>query len=521
MPTGGPKDETPPELINATPANNQKNFSGKTIELDFNEDIKLKDPKEEILITPSVGKETKFIARKKKLTIEPQLPFSENTTYSINFREGVQDLTEGNPAENLRLAFSTGPSIDSLKVFGKVTETFSDKSPDKITVALYESDTFDIYKHTPVYFTKANKKGVYSIENLKAGKYFIYAFDDKNKNLKVDSKTEKFSFLSAPLFLPAEKSDSVILSLIQVDARPLTISAIRSTDKTTRIRLNKQVDSLKINNLKKADGIYSYGENKSEVIIYQAFPKSDSIRIKLTASDSVNQQIDTTFFLKYSVTKTAQETFKTKEINNTYDASKKIFTHTISLSKPILKILYDSIYLQYDSANIKKIKPDQILYDTVTGNITLNLPIEIIIPEKAKKAINPILHYKKGSFISLDNDSTRTTKIEISILNEDETGTLSVKLLTKETNYEVQLYDTQNKMIQKARNVKEYTFKYLKPQEYKIRVHIDTNNNSRWDPGNFKKRTEAEKIIIYKSEEGKTNIPIRANWEVGPLLIEF
>ena len=67
MPTGGPKDETPPELISSIPANNEKNFKGSTIELEFNEDIKLKDPKEEILITPSLGKETKFIAKKKKV----------------------------------------------------------------------------------------------------------------------------------------------------------------------------------------------------------------------------------------------------------------------------------------------------------------------------------------------------------------------------------------------------------------------------------------------------------------------
>jgi len=136
MPTGGPRDKTPPELLISNPANNQLNFTGNTIELDFNEDIKLKDPKEEILIVPSIGKKTLFSVKKTNLMIKPELEWQPNTTYSVNFREGVQDLSEGNPAENLRLAFSTGSVIDSLTINGRVKDSFSEKVPEKITIAL-------------------------------------------------------------------------------------------------------------------------------------------------------------------------------------------------------------------------------------------------------------------------------------------------------------------------------------------------------------------------------------------------
>lgn len=521
MPTGGPKDEIPPELETSSPKNNEKNFNGRTIELSFNEDIKLKDAKEEILITPSMGKETKFVYKKNKVVITPQLPWQENTTYSMNFREGIQDLTEGNPAENLRLAFSTGPTIDSLRIFGKVSLTFSEKNQDKITVAIYEADTFNIFNHTPTYFTKTNKKGVFSIENLKAGNYKIYAFDDKNKNLKVDSKTEKFGFISSTISIPESKQDSVNVSLIQVDARPITISAIRNTDKTTRIRFNKQIDSLKISNLKKSDAIYAYGENKSELIFYQAFPKTDSVRITLSAKDSVSQKIDTTFYLKFSETKTAQESFKTKELVNNYDPLKKTFTHKLSYTKPIAQIIYDSIYLEYDSANTRKITPEQITIDTLNNSITLVTPIELIESEKTKKIINPTLFYKKSALISIDNDSTKTIKADISIPTEEETGVVIIKVTTTEPHYEIQVTDTQDNLVQKITNPKDYTFRYLKPKEYKIRILIDSNNNGKWDAGNFEKGIEPERIIFYKSEEGKTNFPIRANWEYGPLLIKF
>ncbi|MEJ0054532.1 MAG: DUF2141 domain-containing protein [Bacteroidota bacterium] len=65
-----------------------------------------------------------------------------------------------------------------------------------MTVGIYQQDTFDIFTDTARYFTKTDKKGRFSLDNVKNGKYKIYAFDDKNKNLKVESRTERFGFLS-------------------------------------------------------------------------------------------------------------------------------------------------------------------------------------------------------------------------------------------------------------------------------------------------------------------------------------
>jgi uncharacterized protein (DUF2141 family) len=521
MPTGGPKDETPPELISSIPAINEKNFKGNSIELDFNEDIKLKDPKEEILITPSLGKETKFTSKKRKVVIEPELPWTDNTTYNITFREGIQDLTEGNPTDNLRLAFSTGPTIDSLNIYGNVTQTFSDRIPEKITVAIYQADTFNIFNHTPTYFTKTNKKGKFSIENLKAGDYYIYAFDDKNKNLKVDSKTEKFTFQTSKVSLPAEKKDSIDLSLISVDSRRIAISAIRSTDKTTRIRFNKQTDSLKIFNLNKDQGIHFYGENKSELIVYQNFPKQDSIPVRLLATDSVGFRIDTLIYLKYSETKTAQEGFRTKEISAKYNPMNKIFSHKISYNKPITTIQYDSILLTYDSTDVRKIPKENITLDTLQNILTLTTPIETIIPEGEKIPIQPTLTYKKTALITLEEDSSKLILTKVPVITEEESAIVSIKIKTTEPNYEVQIVDRNETIVQSAKNVKEYNFRFLPPDEYKIRVLVDTNNNGKWDAGNFYKKTEPERIVKYVSDEGKKTFPIRANWEYGPLLIEF
>lgn len=519
-PTGGPRDEDPPQLIESNPATNQKNFKGSSLELTFNELIKLKDPKEEILITPSPGKETKFIAKKNKLLIEPQNAWAENTTYSINFREGVQDLNESNPAENLRLAFSTGPIIDSLSISGSVKETFSEKAPDKITVALYQRDTFNIYSHTPTYFTKCDKAGKFSIQNLKSGAYYLYAFDDKNKNLKVDSKTERFGFVVEPLTL-IENIDSTVVSLIAIDARPIQLTSVRHTEKTTRVRYNKGVDSLHVESEKPL--FYTFGDNTNEVIYYHNLNSSDSIKSRLIAIDSLGQKTDTTIFIKRSDTKMAEDGFALKEISENYDYAKRIYTHSLTYNKPVASITPDSIYIQLDSAVNKPIPLENFKIDSIRHTITIQTEqIPIDTSSSSTKAKFPLkLILAKSAFISHTSDTSKRLTKEIKFLKEEETGLVTIKIETDKPDYIIELVTTDDKIYATAKNLKDYTFKFVKAQEYKVRIIIDTNGNGKWDPGNYLTKTEPESVLYYISEEGKYSFPIRANWEYGPLLIKF
>jgi uncharacterized protein (DUF2141 family) len=523
-PTGGPKDEAPPVLISSIPAHNQKNFKGKNIELVFNEEIKLKDPREEILITPSPGKNTKYLARGKKVIIEPEFPWTDSTTYSIAFREGIQDITESNPAEDLRLAFSTGDTIDSLSINGTVALLFSEKIPEKITVALYQSDTFNIFNHTPTYFTKSNKKGQFTLQNLKAGNYYVYAFEDKNKNLKVESKSEKFGYLINPIQTET-KTDSIAIKLITVDARALALTSVRHTIGTSLVRFNKSVDSIKVSLPDSQSAIYTFGDNRTELIFYKNFDKADSVQIQILASDSVNQKLDTTVYLKYTETKMASESFKVKEVNESFDPSTKKFSHTLSYNKLLKQINYDSIYIRIDSATRIPVRIKEFEFDTLTHTIKystfIDIPADSVPKHSKRKSEKPTLVYSKAALISIENDSSSFIQKEIPIVTEETTGMVTLEIETTEKDYFIEILSSDNKLVQSAKNVKTITFKYLKPQDYKIRVHIDRNKNKRWDPGNFNYKTEPEPILFYKSEEGKYTFPIRANWEVGPLVIKF
>src|SRR5664279_1558988 len=51
-PTGGPKDESPPQLIGSIPIENTVNFNKKRIEITFDELIALKNPSDKVIVSP-------------------------------------------------------------------------------------------------------------------------------------------------------------------------------------------------------------------------------------------------------------------------------------------------------------------------------------------------------------------------------------------------------------------------------------------------------------------------------------
>ena len=518
-PQGGPKDVDPPVLVKSFPKNKQTNFKGKIVELTFNEQVKLNNASEEIIITPSPGKVIDFNAKQNKITIEPKENWKENTTYSISFREGVQDVTENNPADTLHLAFSTGPGIDSLTLYGRIRNGITEEIPQKVTVAIYQSDTTDILKHAAIYFTKTDKGGHFKIENLKSGKYFVYAFDDRNKNLKVESTTEKFGFKSEPIILEGKKIDSIIFAIAKADSRPIKINSIRRTEKTTRVTFNKAIVHYKAESNTTTQPINSFGDTKSEIIFFNPSTKSDSLKINLFARDSIDLSLDTTFYIKQSEIRAIKENFKVNISEPIITLETGIFNLKAFFTKPISKIDTDSIYIKIDSINIVRIEENEIQ----TNNTEKTIHIEKKIDKKlfSKEKITPQLFIGKGFIISYENDTSKIEGKPIKILSVEKTATLEIQIKTNQTNLITQLLSESGTVIESIKDLKNYTFKNLDPLTYRIRVIVDKNNNGQWDTTNIHTRTEAEPVYYYKSPEGNSAIKTRENSDIGPLILTF
>lgn len=518
-PMGGPKDTIPPRLIKSSPVPNQKNFNGKSVELTFNEFITLSNPKDEILISPSVGKNVEYKYKKNTVSITPKDGWQDSTTYSIAIREGVKDLTESNPPENLRLAFSTGPSIDSLAITGKVRFALKEGIPEKISIAIFQADTFDIFEDTPTYFTMTNKKGQFSIENIKEGHYKIYAFDDKNKNLKVESRTEKFGFLSEPIAL-TQNVDSLTIRLVSLDTRKPKLNNVRNNGLYTRFAFNKYLDHYSLIAHTKDSIVHSYGKDQTEIILYNPKEIIDSLKIVLSAMDTVKQQIDTTLYIKSIEPNYIPDDFTIQPGKLKYSNTTQEFTHSFQLTKPLSYLNLDSIYIQSDTTHQIRLVTSDLHYDSINKKLSLSKKIP---RDSLFKNPNFKIEFfmRKGSLVSIEGDTSKIYSAPIPYVKPDQTGTLLIQTETQQPHFIIQLTNAGNELIEEIKDTNKYTFQYLPPQNYKIRIIIDSNNNGRWDAGNIFKNEEPEEILFYRTAEKKYEIPIRANWELGPIMLIF
>lgn len=535
-PTGGPQDSIPPKLISSVPENKQINYKSKILTLTFSEDVIVNNAKEELIITPSLGKDFKMTSKGKNITLDLGADPRDSTTYSISFRESVQDITEKNPARNLKIAFSSGTFIDSISVRGKVTDLRKATPAKNITVGLYNNpDTFDIFKHKPFYFTKVSDKGTYSIENIKAGNYFIYAFDDKNKNLIVDSKLEAYGFLKDTIDLHSNKKN-INIGLIRLDARKLKLASARPYNTYFAIKTSKGFSSYTVKPSNPEDSLVTMPTaNNTTINVYPMMMSADSMKVNFLAIDSLDFKIDTTLYVKLSTRKAEPEKFSVSvQKINIYETPAEIKA-LVNFSKPLSTINFDSILYQVDSAAFLTFDQTNLLIKSVTQlELVKKVDKKTIFPQeeketkptpgqKQKKEAKPSIKinkliFGKGAFISLENDSSKHIETSTTLNKPEETGILTLEIETKNDHFIVELMEG-NDIVQTITDKKKITFNNLIPGQYKIRVIEDRNANKHWDIGSYYQRKEPEKIYYYTTEKGIQEISIKANWEVGPLLI--
>ena len=510
-PTGGPKDTIPPTLIRSIPQQQEKNYKATQIMLEFDEWMKLKNAKEEIIITPNV-KEMNVIAKKNLVIIAFEEKLKDSTTYSIAFRESLQDLNEGNAVEDYHLAFSTGTEIDSMQMSGNVVQLMNGLPAEKYTVAIYKEDTFDIFKHKPVYFTRTDKKGQFKIQNLKTGEYSIYAFDDKNKNLLLETKSEKFAILPNTISLQ-DHQDSIALSTIALDARPITIAGIRSLGHFTKVRFNKNLTNYSITSLDPTDRKirHHFSATQAEVDIFPTKPAPDSTLIKFHATDSLSQTIDSTFYIKQTTAKSLKEKIivtsaKTQLLDDTHK-----FTAELTTTEYLQRIFPDSIYILKDTINTIPFAKADITYDTIFRKIRLEktfLKKDSIIWKQAKFVLGKI------AFLSIYGDSTTKAATPITFITAEETATLIITFPSIKPNTLIELLDDKYEQMGIYPQTKTLTIKNIKPSSVILRAITDENGNGKWDNGNPHKKILPENMTYYLNEQGKQLTPLRANWEV-------
>lgn len=234
-PQGGPKDTTPPDILNVTPANGSVNFSGNTIVIQCNEYLQMKDVANQVLMSPPQRRTPTVKALGKKVVVTFEEPLRDSTTYLIDFGKSICDLNEGNPIESYAYAFSTGPQIDTLQMSGVLINAENLNPISDMLVGIHDDLRDSAFLNKVfVSIARTDEKGHFTLRNLHAGKYHIYALNDISKDY-VYQPGEGLAF-SDSLFIPIaidtfvidvpeQKTDSLPLDSLPQDSAAIRLPA--------------------------------------------------------------------------------------------------------------------------------------------------------------------------------------------------------------------------------------------------------------------------------------------------------
>ena len=508
-PSGGPKDEDAPLFVTADPPYESINFDKNEINIYFNEYIKLKDLNKQLIVSPPLnpsnpslispqGSPSKFINIKILDTLQ------ENSTYIFDFGNSVQDNNESNTLERFKYVFSTGTYIDSLTLEGSVKNSFKSEDLKNIKLLLYRLDSSysdsAVYKRKPDYVTSSLDTSNYKFSNLRKGNYLLVALNDKRSDYLFNPKADEIGFLKDTISLPR---DSILKDIISIFKEELPYKFKRGKEISKgQLILGYEGKATKIN----IETLSAVPDNFQTI----TFPEKDKDTINLWHTpierDSLifkvnNNGISDTIVIK----------LRKKEID-----SLKVSRQTIGVLdyKDTLFLSTNNPIIKIDTTKINFIDTDtiNILYTPYISK--KENKIGFIFQKKFKKTYK--LNVYPNALTDIFNTSNDTIISQFKTRSLEDYGeiTLDVKN-TKKTPVIIQLTDLNDKTIaQEITSVsKNISFKYLNPNRYKIRIIYDTNNNGKWDTGNYLAKKQPE-LVEYLPEIQE----VRANWQLPIVL---
>lgn len=203
-PGGGPPDTAPLQVVYSSPANRQTDVNTRKIELAFNNYIVGRQLLRTLAFSPSAGKYD-IDTDGKHVTITFAQPLEKNRTYTLTIDKNLKDILGRSFSSPFNLAFSTGRTIDSGIIEGRVFN--QDKSPaGNALILAYASgpsnnrsdNMLDLLHKEADYIAQTDASGAFSLGNIVPGSYRIFAIDDRNRDMRHDEDTEEIAVSSRP-----------------------------------------------------------------------------------------------------------------------------------------------------------------------------------------------------------------------------------------------------------------------------------------------------------------------------------
>ena len=556
-PVGGPRDITPPKVIQSNPPNQSTNFTGNKFSLRFDEFVKLEKINQQLLISPPMVNFPTVKLKGKELHLMFNDALKPNTTYSVFFGDAIQDITEGNALHNYSYVFSTGNTIDSLSLRGKVVDAFDLKPVGDVTVMLYKNnndslplDSLPLYVK-PYYISKTNKNGDFRFSGLADTSYLLFALLDQNYSMTFDQPSEKIAFIDSmviPQFraiphidsslfdtitnLPHDSLQLLIDSLwnradsladntlrlhtLYLFSQPDTVQKLLKAEllrkNTLRFIFRNPVDSLHITSLNfNPDNVWylpEWGKEKDTLMWFLRKNHPDTLKLIVADGSNILDTLDIRAIPKEKFSKRKKKSNEAKKayLNwhpNLQGNIKPGQTLQITFDYPIRSIYWDSTFLINGKDTVRQ--PAFRFIDSLHRKIQIpftvkpNTSYQLLIPDSAVIDWN-----------GLHNKSIR---LNLKSKAEKEYGSITFNLQPSHLqHYIFQILKDKDEIIKQVFFSKPQKLKIgnLDPNTYKFKIIFDSNNNKKWDSGNYFRKQEPEKVIYYNK-----TIKVRPNWEVS------
>lgn len=560
-PNGGPYDETPPKFVSSTPVPNQINYTGKKIEILFDELIQIEKPSENVIITPPQMELPVIRSAGKKAVIELKDTLKPNTTYTIDFTNSISDNNEKNVFENFSFAFSTGDIIDTLEVSGVLLNAENLEPMPGITIGLHNNLEDSAFVKLPfVRTSRTNDKGQFTIRNITPGTYHIFALNDVNRDYKFDQPGEDIAFLDSvivPSFELTTRQDTTWKDSLTIDTirtvgytrffpdnielrlfkekfeRQYMVKPERPDEKYFTLRFNTKLDTVPVPvpiNFTPKDSTWYFVQQteggtavnywladstvwKQDTLQVQvSYPKSDSLNILRPQTDTVQLVLRR---------RPAEKKKKKKK-----DEPDPIVFLGMQVDAPSSMDLFDTISVTFNEP-VLDINKEMFFLDQKIDTVWNTVDFDFF-PDSTN-SLNYFIRrpWKYGEEYRIEVDSAAIHSLygkwndfftgEFKIKKEDEYGYLYLNINGVDTTAFVELLSSGDAPVRKAK-VKDggVLFMDLKPDKYYARIVIDTNGNGVWDTGNYIEKRQPEEVYYSpKMYEIMQNWQVEETWNVN------
>ena len=581
-PEGGPRDETPPEFVRSNPMPGTRNVNRNKLEIIFNENIQLDDAFNKVIVSPVQTQSPVIRSNGHRVSVELRDTLVPNATYTIDFADAIKDLNEGNILDGFALDFSTGDSLDTLRVSGIVLEARTLEPAQGMTVGIY-SNLADsaITKLSLERIARTNQYGQFTVRNLKPGKYNVFALNDVNRDHRWD-RSEDVAFYGTPVepwaetisvsdTLRAENGgdtivthpgtayypNDVLLTWFNEDFKSQYLkSQSRPERRKVYVEFAAPVDTLP--ELKLVDGPRA-GTSLRDLSLLSASTKQDSLTYWITdttvlATDSLRLsmrylQTDTLSNLVWRTDTLRFYWHEPKKKDKDKEKDKKKKEHGDSIEEPQIEFLklspftgsqhevYNPLILKSETP-IVSFRPSAFRLEMETDtvwNVIPSTPIHRYAGDTLSM-LSMEMQWQPGSKYRLTVDSAAVYD-PYGLFNDDMTHEFTIKKLEDYSNLVftitgpdttavvVELLDASDKAVRRvtrdpATGIAK--FSNVTPGTFYARLYLDANGNGEWDTGNVADHIQPEEVYYFdKKLELKANWDIEQNWNIYALAVDM